>query len=59
MATRILTAALFVCLTGLSTIDAAQAQYVHVDGYVRSNGTYVAPHIRTYPDGSTWNNLRR
>jgi len=26
---------------------------------VRSNGTYVAPHIRTYPDGNPWNNLNR
>jgi len=59
MAMRILTAMLFVCLTGLSAIDAAHAQYVHVDGYVRSNGTYVAPHIRTYPDGNPYNNLRR
>ena len=59
MAYRLFAAALFVCLTGVSTIDAAQAQYVHVDGYVRSNGTYVAPHIRTYPDGNPWNNLNR
>ena len=30
---------------------------VHVDGYVKSNGTYVAPHVRTYPDGIQSNNL--
>jgi len=35
---------------------AAEA-YVSVDGYYRSNGTYVAPHIRTDPDGYCWNNF--
>lgn len=35
----------------------AFAQYQQVDGYYRSNGTYVQPHIRTAPDNSTWNNL--
>jgi len=59
MAMRILTAMLFVCLTGLSAIDAAQAQYVPVPGYFRSNGTYVTPHFRTFPDGNPYNNLRR
>ena len=58
MAKRILTAALFVCLTGLGSVG-AEAQFVTVDGYVRGNGTYVAPHIRTYPDGNPYNNLRR
>ena len=31
--------------------------YVYVKGYTKSNGTYVAPHYRTSPDGYTWNNL--
>lgn len=34
----------------------AQA-FVSVDGYYRSNGTYVSPHIRTSPDGYCWNNF--
>ncbi|MFN3287655.1 MAG: hypothetical protein ACK40H_04340, partial [Sphingomonadaceae bacterium] len=28
----------------------------HVRGHVRSDGTYVAPHYRTLPDGSRLNN---
>jgi len=54
---RVLAAALFLCLTGLGAGE-AQAQFVPVDGYVRQNGTYVAPHIRTFPDGNPFNNLR-
>jgi len=30
---------------------------VHVNGYYKSNGTYVAPHYRTNPDGIKWNNF--
>ena len=30
---------------------------VQVRGYTRSNGTYVAPHVRTAPDGIKSNNL--
>src|SRR5262249_15067893 len=29
---------------------------VHVDGYYRSNGTYVQPHYRSAPDGDPSNN---
>ncbi len=29
---------------------------VHVKGYYRSNGTYVAPHYRSAPDGNFYNN---
>ncbi len=29
---------------------------VHVDGYYRSDGTYVQPHWRTSPDGNLYNN---
>lgn len=28
----------------------------HVNGYVRNDGTYVAPHFRTNPDNSRTNN---
>ena len=34
----------------------AIAQNVYVDGYTRSDGTYVAPHVRSAPDSSKWNN---
>jgi len=26
------------------------------DGYFKSNGTYVSPHIKTTPDNNKWNN---
>jgi hypothetical protein len=29
---------------------------VYVNGYVKSDGTYVAPHYRSSPDSSTYNN---
>lgn len=31
--------------------------YHNVDGYYRSDGTYVSPHIRSNPDGNPNNNL--
>jgi hypothetical protein len=49
---RLLIAALsFVFLT-----VSAFAQDVYVHGYTRSNGTYVAPHMRSAPDGNPYNN---
>jgi hypothetical protein len=42
---------LIVSLTG-----DAFAKDVHVRGYYKSNGTYVAPHIRSSPDGNRENN---
>jgi len=46
-------------LVGLMTIFASSASWatVNVRGYYRSNGTYVAPHIRSNPDGNPYNNL--
>src|SRR5262245_33139475 len=48
----------------LGFAQAAQAQKgggrgggaVHVNGYYRSNGTYVQPHYRSAPDGNFYNN---
>ena len=37
----------------LSTLSHAQ---VRVDGYFRPNGTYVQPHYRTPPNGTTLDN---
>lgn len=34
----------------------ADAGPVRVRGYYKQNGTYVAPHTRTAPDGVKWNN---
>lgn len=39
----------------LLSASAAHAQ-THVNGYYRSNGTYVAPHVRSAPDSSRFNN---
>lgn len=36
--------------------DNLDAQDVWVNGYMRSNGTYVTPHYRTRADGNFWNN---
>lgn len=30
---------------------------VHVDGYMKHDGTYVQEHYRTLPDGNPYNNL--
>lgn len=38
----------------LSTSTALADQYV--SGYVKSNGTYVSPYIRSAPDGNPYNN---
>ncbi|TAH59064.1 MAG: tetratricopeptide repeat protein, partial [Gottschalkiaceae bacterium] len=41
-----------------SSMDAlaATSPPVHVDGYFRKDGTYVAPHFRSAPDGNPYNN---
>ena len=39
----------------LTAATSASAQ-VHVKGYVRSDGTYVAPYVRSSPDHSIYNN---
>ena len=33
-------------------------QYKVQNGYQKSNGTYVAPHIKTTPDNKTYNNYK-
>lgn len=33
-------------------------QYKVQKGYQKSNGTYVAPHIKTTPDNKKWNNAK-
>lgn len=39
-----------------ATSVAAFGGDVYVRGYTRSDGTYVAPHWRSAPDGNPWNN---
>lgn len=45
-------------LLALLFLFAATAAFadVHVKGYTRKNGTYVAPHYRSNPDGKFSNN---
>lgn len=43
-------ASVFVLISGAAFAD------VYVNGYYRSNGTYVQPHYRSDPDGYKWNN---
>ena len=45
-----------VSVIGLNLNTAANA-LVLVDGYFKSNGTYVDSHYRTSPDGFCWNNF--
>lgn len=44
----------FLSLMVLPMIVASQD--VYVQGHTRSDGTYVAPHVRSAPDSSKWNN---
>ena len=63
---RRLSAALFVLVLLAVTLAAAAESVagskgssggqVHVDGYVRKDGTYVQPHVRSVPDGNPYNN---
>jgi hypothetical protein len=40
----------------LASCAAPAAADTFVNGYYRSNGTYVAPHMRSDPDGNPYNN---
>ena len=46
-----------VIATNVSIFSSNAHAYVSVNGYFKSNGTYVMPHIRTNPDGVCWNNF--
>ena len=52
---KALIAVLAAAMMVAGTMSVANAD-VYVRGYTRSNGTYVAPHFRTNPDGVKWNN---
>ena len=50
--------ALLIMLAGNAALFSSNASaYVYVNGYLKSNGTYVESHIRTEPDGVCWNNF--
>lgn len=49
---------LFFAIIGLVLLMTSSAEaLVRVRGYFRKDGTYVAPHYRSNPDGSIYNNL--
>lgn len=50
---KIITALAALALVLLPTVSSAQ---VHVRGYTRSDGTYVRPHVRSSPNGTTSDN---
>jgi hypothetical protein len=49
-------AAFVFCLLAVCSFPCEAGGRTYVRGYVRSNGTYVAPHYRTSPDASFYNN---
>jgi len=51
---RVLMAGAVLALAAFGTAAAQGSHYVN--GYYRSNGTYVAPHYQTNPDGNVYNN---
>lgn len=56
---KLIVLAIIATLAAASTAFAAsygKPGDVHVDGYYRSNGTYVNEHYRTQPDGNQYNN---
>lgn len=53
---KLLLALLALIVLAFPTLVEAKGGSVRVRGYYRSNGTYVAPHYRSTPDSSVWNN---
>lgn len=51
---RVVACALFGAAFLAGATEASADQYVN--GYMRGDGTYVQPHYRSSPDGSTFNN---
>lgn len=47
---------LFIILTMIAIGSSASARDVFVNGYVRQNGTYVQPHMRTAPNNNAFDN---
>ena len=47
---------LMVVVSVLIIVSGTAFADVYVNGYIRSNGTYVQPHYRSNPDGITSNN---
>lgn len=56
MKLRGLLTAVFVVLLSISFVAPEAHAYVSVKGYYKSNGTYVAPHVRSNPNGVKYDN---
>ena len=52
---RLFRAAVLLSTLAAIVLQTVSAQ-VRVRGYYRKDGTYVRPHVRTYPDGNPYNN---
>ena len=52
---RLFRAAILLSILAAIALQTVSAQ-VRVRGYYRKDGTYVRPHVRTYPDGNPYNN---
>lgn len=50
-------AALAILTTSIAAFNSSANALVNVNGYFKSNGTYVMPHVRTNPDGNPYNNF--
>lgn len=48
--------AVFFATAGVAEAKGGAGGTVSVRGYTKSNGTYVAPHVRTVPDSTPNNN---
>jgi hypothetical protein len=46
----------FVVAVAAVALSATASAQVYVHGYTKSDGTYVAPHYRSSPDGNPYNN---
>lgn len=51
-----ITSLLFTIVFAIPYASYARGGSVHINGYFRSNGTYVQPHYRSAPDGNPYNN---
>ena len=55
MSKKLLLVAVVFAVSAISSVQESQASDF-VNGYIRSNGTYVAPHFRSHADGIFSNN---
>jgi hypothetical protein len=47
---------LILALVALTIMATSAMADVYVNGYMKQNGTYVAPYVRSNPDGNPYNN---